>query len=281
MRKSKKYKREKDIFERAYFPDRYINRITDVNSEFFKEENIKGVIIDVDNTVIDVKKNLIDGLLEWKNELVDNDIKVVILSNTIDRPKVLKIAEFLDIEYFIFGRKPNLIGFSKAKRRLGLPSKNIAVIGDQIFTDVLGANKAGMLSILVNPLQEHLDYLPTRLLRPIEETILANYLKYIEENENNPKKYNHVLNALEQRIENQKKGKDTSHTTKLSKILKKVKLEQKLKENKLKNEKKDEKNKENKENKENKGNKGNKGNKENKEISDLKNPSKGFIQGER
>ena len=109
MRKSKKYKREKDIFERAYFPDRYINRITDVNSEFFKEENIKGVIIDVDNTVIDVKKNLIDGLLEWKNELTENDIKVVILSNTIDRPKVLKIAEFLDIEYFIFGDRKSVV----------------------------------------------------------------------------------------------------------------------------------------------------------------------------
>lgn len=221
--------RKKNILEEAHFPDRYINRITDIDSNFFKEENIKGVIIDIDNTVIDVKKNLIDGLVEWINELKENNITVVILTNTFDRPKVVKIANLLDIDYFLFGRKPSITGFLKVKKHLGLSTENIAVIGDQIFTDILGANRVGMLSILVNPLQEKLDYFVTRWKRPMEEAVLAKYLKFIKEKEKNLKKYTHILKVLEQRIENQKKENDTSHTTKLSKIIKKAKEEEKNK----------------------------------------------------
>ena len=224
--------RKKNILEEAYFPDRYINRITDINSDFFKEEDIKGVIIDIDNTVIDAKKNVIDGLIEWKNELTENDIEVIILSNTVDRPKVATIANLLDVDYFIFGRKPNLGGFNKARKHLNLPAENMAVIGDQIFTDILGANKAGMLSVLVNPLQEQLDYFITKWRRPFEERVLAKYLKFIKETGDNPKKYGHVLKALEQRIENQKRGKDISHTTKLSKIVEKARLEEERKKEK-------------------------------------------------
>ena len=218
--------RKKNILEEAYFPDRYINRITDIDSEFFKDEDIQGVIIDIDNTVIDVKKNLIDGLVEWNKELKENGIEVVILSNTIDKPKVAKIANLLNVEYFIFGRKPNSGGFLKAKRHLELSVDNIAVIGDQIFTDILGANRVGMLSILVNPLQERNDYFITRWKRPIEENVLARYLKHIKEKEDNPKKYTHVLKALDQRIDNQERETDISHTTKLKKVVKAAKIEE-------------------------------------------------------
>ena len=218
---------KKNIFEEAYFPDRYVNRITDLDSDFFTKEDIKGVIIDVDNTVIDVKKNLIDGLVEWRDELKAKGIDVVILSNTIDKIKVSKIADLLDVDYFTFGRKPNTGGFMKAKRHLELDVENIAVIGDQIFTDVLGANRAGMLSVLVNPLHEHNDYFITKWKRPLEEKVLTKYLKYIEEKEDNPKKYQHVLRALEQRLENQERENDTSHTTKLSKVVKAAKEKQK------------------------------------------------------
>lgn len=224
-------KKKKKIFEETYFPDRYINRITDINSDFLKKENISGVIIDIDNTVIDVKRNLIDGLIEWKDELSENDIKLVILSNTLDKPKVAKIADLLKVDYFVFGRKPNIGGFMKASNHLDIPPKNLAVIGDQIFTDILGANRAGMLSVLVNPLQEKYDYFFTRWRRPLEERILSKYLTYIKENDKNPKKYLHVLKALDQRIENQQRGNDTSHTTKLHKLVKEMKQEEAKKDN--------------------------------------------------
>ena len=83
-----------------------------------------------------------------------------------------------------------------------------------------------MLSILVNPLQERNDYFITRWKRPIEENVLARYLKHIKEKEDNPKKYTHVLKALDQRIKNQERETDISHTTKLKKVVKAAKKEE-------------------------------------------------------
>ena len=62
---------------------------------------------------------------------------------------------------------------------MGLPAENIAAIGDQIMTDVIGSNRCKMFSILVNPIKEK-DILITRIKRPIENRIIANYLKKVE-----------------------------------------------------------------------------------------------------
>lgn len=128
------WKTPKDIYK--YFPKKYINRLTDLNSAFFKALNIEAVVIDIDNTVIDIKKNLIDGLLDWTNELKKENINVIILSNNIDVLKVRKIANLIEVKYIFFGRKPANIGFKKAQQIAGVECDKIAVIGDQIFTDI-------------------------------------------------------------------------------------------------------------------------------------------------
>ena len=69
-------------------------------------------------------------------------------------------------------------GFKKAQKRLDVPCENIAAIGDQIFTDVIGGNSLKMFSILVKPLAEK-DLWMTRFKRPIEELVIKNYLKKI------------------------------------------------------------------------------------------------------
>lgn len=65
-----------------------------------------------------------------------------------------------------------------AQKRLEIPNENIAAIGDQIFTDVIGANRSKMFSILVKPLAEK-DLWMTRVKRPIENLVIKNYLKKI------------------------------------------------------------------------------------------------------
>ena len=72
--------------------------------------------------------------------------------------------------------KPLKRGFIKAQKELDLPFENIAAIGDQIFTDVIGANRVKMFSILVKPLAEK-DLWMTRFKRPIEELVVKSYLK--------------------------------------------------------------------------------------------------------
>ena len=89
----------------------------------------------------------------------------------------------IDRPYISFGMKPLKRGLNKAKKILGLKNEEIAVVGDQIFTDVIGANRNKMFSILVKPLETK-DILITRIKRPFEEAIIKKYIKQRGEKEN-------------------------------------------------------------------------------------------------
>ena len=162
------------------YPNQYFDKVTDITIEFLKENNIYGLILDVDNTLIDIEKNMVEGLKEWTENLKKNNIKFCILSNSNKAKKVKKVSETLDIPYFYFAKKPLKFGFKKAKKVLNLNNENIAVVGDQIFTDILGANRSKMFSILVKPIMEK-DIWITILKRPIENKIIENYKKSIKE----------------------------------------------------------------------------------------------------
>ena len=95
-------------------------------------------------------------------------------SNSNKKKKVQMVANELEIPYIYFASKPFKRGFLKAQEEMNLPKEKIAVVGDQIFTDVLGANRVGMFSILVDPIKEK-DLLVTRIKRPIENFIKKKY----------------------------------------------------------------------------------------------------------
>ena len=158
------------------YPDLYLTNIKEVTLELLKENKIKWLILDVDNTLIDFDKNLIEGAKEWCDNLKQNNIKICILSNTNKVKKVEKVARILDLEYIYFAHKPNKKGFYKAQDLLGLKVKEIATVGDQIFTDVLGGNKVGMFTILTKPIDER-DILITKIKRPFEKLVIKRYLK--------------------------------------------------------------------------------------------------------
>ena len=85
----------------------------------------------------------------------------------------------MDIPFIKFATKPLKRGFKKAQKTLGIPNENIAVVGDQIFTDVIGANGVKMFSILVKPIAEK-DLWMTRIKRPLENYIIEKYKKSIK-----------------------------------------------------------------------------------------------------
>lgn len=158
------------------YPKFYCKKITDITIEFLKENNLKALILDVDNTLIDIDRKPVDGLFEWHKKITDSGIKTIILSNSNKVDKVKKVASDLGIEYIYFGMKPLKNGFIKALKKLDLPPENIAAIGDQIFTDVIGSNRCKMFSILVEPVAQT-DIWITKWKRPIENKIIENYLK--------------------------------------------------------------------------------------------------------
>lgn len=158
------------------YPDLYFNSIVDISVDVLKQKNIKGLILDVDNTLIDTAKNFVPGVDEWHDNIRKAGIKTIIVSNTNKIEKLNKVSKKLNIEYIKFAKKPLKSGFKKALKILELEPENVAAIGDQIFTDVIGANRCKILSILVNPVNEE-DIWITKLKRPIEKKIVNRYLK--------------------------------------------------------------------------------------------------------
>jgi hypothetical protein len=158
------------------YPKYYCKKITDIDIAFLEKNNIKALILDVDNTLIDTDRVLLDGLEKWHTDICNSGIKTIILSNSNKVDKVSSVAKALGIEYIYFGTKPLKRGFKKAIEKLQLPPENIAAVGDQIFTDVIGANRCKLFPILVEPINEK-DLLITKWKRPIEEKIIKKYLK--------------------------------------------------------------------------------------------------------
>ena len=158
------------------YPKEYFNSVKDITIEFLKENNIKGLILDVDNTLISLDKKMPEGISNWAKKLKEQGIKLCILSNSNKIEKVEAVAKIIEVPYIFFGKKPLKSGFIRAKEILKLQNENIAVVGDQIFTDIIGANRCNMFSILVKPIEEK-DYLITKIKRPIEKFIIKNMKK--------------------------------------------------------------------------------------------------------
>ena len=159
------------------YPKEYLKSVRDITIEFLKKNNIQGLILDVDNTLLDYYKNIPNGIEEWTDYIKNNGIKCCILSNTNKKEKVEFIAKKLNLPYVYFAKKPSKSGFFKAKYILGLEPSNLAVVGDQIFTDVIGANRCKIFSILVDPISEK-DIFMTRIKRPIEKFVIKQYVKH-------------------------------------------------------------------------------------------------------
>ncbi len=158
------------------YPDLYVNNIKEITLDILNKNKIKGLILDVDNTLIDYDKILLEGTKQWCDNLRQNNIKICILSNTNKIKKVEKVAKILDLEYIYFAHKPNKKGFLKAQQLLNLNVNEIATVGDQIFTDVLGGNRVGMFTILTKPIDER-DIAITKIKRPFEKIVIKKYLK--------------------------------------------------------------------------------------------------------
>ena len=158
------------------YPKFYCDKVTDIKLDFLKENNIKALILDVDNTLIDIDRKMIDGLVKWHTEIKNGGIKTIILSNSNKIDKIEKVANTLNIEYLYLGLKPLKKGFKQAIEKLELKPENIAAVGDQIFTDVIGANRCNISSILVKPISKK-DLWLTKWKRPIEQKVIDHYLK--------------------------------------------------------------------------------------------------------
>ena len=153
-------------------PNAEFDIITDIGVDFLKENNIKGLILDVDNTLIDLSRNKIDGLDDWIDSIIKSGIKIAVVSNGRKKKQINLLTKKHGLIYVFFALKPFKSGIKKAKKELNLCYNEIAEIGDQIFTDVLVSNRTKMFSILTKPVEMEKSFLQ-KFKRRVEDLYKA------------------------------------------------------------------------------------------------------------
>ncbi|MFD1038553.1 YqeG family HAD IIIA-type phosphatase [Virgibacillus byunsanensis] len=157
---------------KKFLPNEHVKSIFDIHPAILRQKGIKGIITDLDNTLVawDVK-DATPEIIQWFKLMNEHGIKVTIISNNkLERVKIF--SEPLDTPFVYSARKPLSQAFKTVAKNMKLKKEEIVVIGDQILTDVLGGNIAGFHTILVVPIVQT-DGKITRINRKIERRILS------------------------------------------------------------------------------------------------------------
>ena len=130
-----------------------LKSVHSITPELLSENKIYGLLLDLDNTLTTHDNpRPADGVIEWIETMKESGIKMLIVSNN-HFERVKPFADKLGLEFICEGKKPLSDGFNRAQKKMNIPFKNLAVVGDQIFTDVLGANIRRVRCIYVFPIE--------------------------------------------------------------------------------------------------------------------------------
>lgn len=162
-------------FMKLLYPHQHLNSIYELNASELRSLGIRGIIADMDNTLVPWNDRAVyPRLASWLARLKDEGFRLCIVSNN-SRERGGQLALDLDIPAIWYAVKPRRRAFRKALQMMELTAQETAVIGDQIFTDVLGGNRLGLYTILVTPISDK-EFIWTRLMRKLERFVL-NYLQ--------------------------------------------------------------------------------------------------------
>ena len=143
--------------------------VTHISPRALAEKGIKLVLADLDNTLVPYKVTRPPAeVAAWKEELEANNIALFLLSNSRKPGRAREFARQLGIPYQGHSGKPKRAGYLQAMERMGAKPRETVMVGDQIFTDTLGANNAGVTPLLVEPIR--LAGNPGRYIRYAVET---------------------------------------------------------------------------------------------------------------
>ncbi|MBQ1501162.1 MAG: YqeG family HAD IIIA-type phosphatase [Firmicutes bacterium] len=152
-------------------PKMQVRRIYDIDLKALKDLGVLGLVFDLDNTVTpwhEYAEN--KEVVTWFDELAAAGLKACILSNTA-KARVMELCPWLNVPVIGGAAKPGRRGFQLASELLQLPPARLAMVGDQILTDMLGANRAGFYTILTQPLTEREFWGTKNINRRLERLI--------------------------------------------------------------------------------------------------------------
>ena len=158
-------------FMELLYPQQHLDSIYELDAAALRARGIRGIIADMDNTLVPWNDRAVyPKLASWLAQLKEKGFRLCIVSNN-SRERGGQLALDLDIPAIWYAIKPRRRAFRKALRMMELTPQETAVIGDQIFTDVLGGNRLGLYTILVTPITDK-EFIWTRLMRRLERYVL-------------------------------------------------------------------------------------------------------------
>jgi len=160
---------------KIFYPKEYFDSTYSIDFERYYKMGYRAVIFDVDNTLVEHDAPADERATALIKGLMEMGYQVCFLSNN-DEERVKSFNENLGANYIFKAGKPLAKGYNKAMEVMGSDRKNTLFVGDQIFTDIWGANNAGIRSVLVQPIAKH-EEIQIILKRIPEKLILHFYLK--------------------------------------------------------------------------------------------------------
>lgn len=158
------------------FPGEYLDSTYDIDFDKLYKEGYRGVIFDIDNTLVPHGAPADERAISLFNHLKELGFSCMLLSNNKE-PRVKMFNDAVHVNYMYKAGKPKPAGYKKALHRLGTTTKNTIFVGDQIFTDIIGANLADIRTILVKPIHPK-EEIQIVLKRFLEKPIIGCYLLY-------------------------------------------------------------------------------------------------------
>ena len=165
------------LFKRFY-PDMKLNSVYEVDFDRLYKKGIRGLIFDIDNTLVPHGADADERIEKLFGELKKMGFKTFLLSNN-KLERVKKFNANIRSLYIYKAGKPNAVNYIKAMRMMGTGKENTVFIGDQLFTDIWGAKKAGISTILLNPIDKK-EEIQIVLKRYLEKIVLNTYEKEIK-----------------------------------------------------------------------------------------------------
>lgn len=157
-------------------PNLILPSLFDITPERLDQLGIRALILDVDNTLrAHGASEPYDGVLHWIKQMREHNIILMIASNNFKK-RIAPFAKQLDLDFFAMSCKPLPIGLSRAINKIALPTHQIALVGDQVFTDIAGGNLKGIYTILISPYTTESGLL-WKAKRMLEKPVIWRYNK--------------------------------------------------------------------------------------------------------
>ena len=154
-------------------PKLYAPSLAEVDVGALAEQGIDSIILDLDNTILPWRGSEIPPeSAEWVRRALERGMKLCIASNTRNPRRLRAVAEKLGIPYLDKIAKPRRRGLRSAMDLIGAVPSRTALVGDQIFTDIVGGNRLSLLTVLVRPMHRR-EFIGTKISRLFERLVLA------------------------------------------------------------------------------------------------------------